>query len=132
MRDLYRQKKTNSAEKTPPKSFEQKNYEIYKQRNEIEVMFDSYKNYLKADVSYMQNRYILEGWLFANFVAMLAYYKLYVRLREAGLLSKHSPKDIIELAKSIIRLKINDIWFPAEITNKTVDLFEKNKIAPLK
>ncbi|MDR1792154.1 MAG: hypothetical protein LBR36_01720, partial [Bacteroidales bacterium] len=61
-----------------------------------------------------------------------AYYKLYVRLREAGLLSKHSPKDIIELAKSIIRLKINDIWFPAEITNKTVALFEKIKIAPLK
>jgi hypothetical protein len=55
-----------------------------------------------------------------------------VRLREAGLLSKHSPKDIIELAKSIIRLKINDIWFPAEITNKTVALFEKIKIAPLK
>ena len=42
-------------------------YESYKQRNEIEVMFDSYKNYLDADVSYMQNRYVMEGWLFANF-----------------------------------------------------------------
>ena len=42
-----------------------------KQRGEIEVMFDSYKNYLDADVSYMQNRYVMEGWLFANFIAIL-------------------------------------------------------------
>lgn len=30
------------------------------------VMFDSYKNCLAADVSYMQNRYVMEGWLFAK------------------------------------------------------------------
>ncbi|GHT99735.1 hypothetical protein FACS1894126_6020 [Alphaproteobacteria bacterium] len=30
-------------------------YEIYKQRNEIETMFDAYKNFLEADKTYMQN-----------------------------------------------------------------------------
>ena len=63
-------------------------------------MFNSYKNYLDVDVSYMQNRYVLEGWLFANFIAMITYYKLYVRLLEAELLSKHSPKDIHRTVKS--------------------------------
>jgi transposase len=51
-------------------------YGIYKQRNEIEVMFDSYKNFLAADKMYMQNRFVLEGWLFVNFIAMLAYYTI--------------------------------------------------------
>ena len=82
--------------KIKDKTFEQIVYESYKQRNDVEVMFDSYKNYLDADVSYMQNRYVLEGWLFANFIAMIAYYKLYSRLLQAELLSKFSPKDIIE------------------------------------
>ena len=58
------------------KTVEQTVYKSYKQRNEIKVMFDSYKNCLEADKTYMQNRYVLEGWLFANFIAMIAYYKL--------------------------------------------------------
>jgi hypothetical protein len=114
--------------KEKEKNFEQVIYESYKQRNEIEIMFDSYKNYLKADVSYMQNRYVLEGWLFANFIAMIAYYKLYTRLKQAGLLAKHSPKDIIEMSKAICKLKIKEIWYKAEITEKTKNIFKKIKI----
>jgi len=110
------------------KPFEQTIYEAYKQRNEIEVMFDSYKNYLDADVSYMQNRYVMEGWLFANFVAMISYYKLYVRLRQAGLLPKYSPKDIIELSKAIYKMKIRGVWYRSEITLKVKQLFAKIEI----
>jgi transposase len=66
-------------------------YEVYKQRNAIETMFDSYKTFLQADRMYMQNRHVLEGWLFVNFLSLLGYYKLYDRLRKAGLLSKESP-----------------------------------------
>jgi hypothetical protein len=116
-------KRKKKPEKEKP--VEQMVYESYKQRNEIEVMFDSYKNYLDADVSYMQNRYVLEGWLFANFIAMIAYYKLYVRLRQAEILSKFSPKDIIEQSKAIYKMKIRDIWHRSEITKKTRELFAK-------
>jgi hypothetical protein len=112
-----KEKRKKKAEKEKP--VEQMVYESYKQRNEIEVMFDSYKNYLDADVSYMQNRYVLEGWLFANFIAMIAYYKLYVRLRQAEILSKYSPKDIIEQSKAIYKMKIRSIWHRSEITKKT-------------
>jgi transposase len=107
-------------------------YESYKQRNEIEIMFDSYKNYLDADVSYMQNRYVLEGWLFANFIAMIAYYKLYMRLRQEELLTKYSPKDIIELSKAICIMKIRGNWHQTEITEKTKKLFGKIRIDYLK
>lgn len=115
------------SEKTP-----QEIYEAYKQRNEIETIFDAYKNFLKADVMYMQNRYVLEGWLTANFIAMIAYHKLYIRLKDAKKLSKHSPKDIIELSKSIYKLNINNEWQISEITKKNMDLFTQIKIDYLK
>jgi len=125
-----KQKRNSKQEKEIP--FQQIVYQSYKQRNEIEIMFDSYKNYLDADVSYMQNRYVLEGWLFANFIAMIAYYKLYVRLREAELLAKYSPKDIIELSKAICKVKIRGEWHQAEITDKIRKLFAKIGIDYLK
>ncbi|MBS1739379.1 MAG: hypothetical protein JST88_02440 [Bacteroidetes bacterium] len=107
------------SEKTPEEI-----YQAYKQRNEIETIFDAYKNFLKADLMYMQNRYVLEGWLTANFIAMIAYHKLYIRLKDIKKLSKYSPKDIIELSKSIYKLNINNQWKLSEITTKNTDLFK--------
>lgn len=113
--------KLKDQEKQTPQEL----YEAYKQRNEVEVMFDSYKNFLQADRMYMQDRYVLEGWLMANFIAMIAYYKLYSRLKQAKLLSKYSPKDIIELSKSIYQIKIRGEWNRSEMTAKSKQLFKK-------
>lgn len=107
------------SNKTP-----QEIYQAYKQRNEIETIFDAYKNFLSADVMYMQNRYVLEGWLTANFIAMIAYHKLYIKLKNAKKLNNHSPKDIIELSKSIYKLNINNEWRISEITKKNINLFK--------
>ena len=65
----------------------------------------------------------MEGWLFANFIAMMAYYKLYVRLRQAKRLSNYSPKDIIEQSKAICQMKIRGQWHLAKMTEKTRILF---------
>jgi hypothetical protein len=73
----------------------------------------------------MQNRYVLEGWLFVNFIAMLAYYKLFDRLRSAELLAKTSPKDMIEFSKSIYQTKIRGEWRMSEIPAKTKKIFKK-------
>jgi len=124
----HAKKAGNGQKEDKVKAIEQTIYESYKQRNEIEAMFDSYKNYLEADVSYMQNRYVLEGWLFANFIAMIAYYKLYARLKEAELLTKYSPKDIVEMSKAICKLRIREKWHRAEMTEKTRKLFKKINI----
>lgn len=114
-------KKKNEKEKP----VEQTVYETYKQHSEIEVMFDSYRNYPDADVSHMQNRQVMEGWLFANFIAMIAYYKLHLRLRQSKLLSVYSPKDIIEFSKSIYKMKIQGGWHRSEISAKFIRLFNK-------
>ncbi len=107
-------------------------YQAYKQRNEVETMFDSYKNILKADIMYMQDRHVLEGWLAANFIAMIAYYRLFQRLKDEKLLKHNSPKDIIETAKSIYKTKIAGNWNVSEVTVKTAALFKKLKIDNLK
>jgi len=103
-------------------------YEAYKQRNEIEIMFDAYKNVMDADKMYMQNRYVLEGWLTANFIAMIAYYRLFQRLKQAKLLTKYSPKDIVEISKSIFQTNINNKWRRSEITAKITAVFKKIEI----
>jgi transposase len=103
-------------------------YQTYKQRNEVEVMFDAYKNFLEADRTYMQNRYVLEGWLMANFLAMIAYYRLYSALREADKLNRYSPKDIIEMSKSVYQTKINNVWKISETSAKTKALFNSLKL----
>ena len=126
--DIEEKQKKGKKKAAKEKVIEQIIYESYKQRNDVEVMFDSYKNYLAADVSYMQNRYVMEGWLFANFVAMIAYYKLYARLQQAQILANYSPKDIIELSKSIYKMKIRNVWHRSEITQKTQRLFAKIQI----
>jgi transposase len=108
----------------PEKQSAQLLYETYKLRNEIEVMFDAYKHFLEADKTYMQDRYVLEGWLMANFIAMIAYYRLYKLLKKANKLSKYAPKDIVEISKSIYQTKIRDTWVTSEITKKMKDLFK--------
>jgi hypothetical protein len=80
---------------------------------------------MKADVSYMQNRQVLEGWLFTNFIAMMAYYKLYSTLRETKLLGKYSPQDIIEMSKTVYKLRIQGTWHLAEVTAKVRKLLIK-------
>jgi flagellar motor switch protein FliG len=50
---------------------------------------------------------------------------IYVKLRQAGLLSKYSPKDIIEYSKAIYKMKVRGNWKLSEITQKIVRLFSK-------
>ena len=115
----------------PATSLAQTVYESYKLRGEIEVMFDSYKNHLAADATHMRDRHVLEGWLFANFLAMIAHFRLMSRLRDAKLLSQYSPKDILELCKSIYKFKIKGQWQRSEITEKTRKLFARIKVDSL-
>lgn len=93
-------------------------YQTYKQRNEVEVMFDAYKHFLEADKTYMQDRHVFEGWLMANFIAMIAYYRLYTALKDAGRLKNTSPKDVVEFSKSIYKMRSGDTWITTETTAK--------------
>jgi len=108
---------SNLAKSTPEILYNQ-----CKSRCAIEQLFDSFKNLLEADRTYMRTDDGLEGWMFVNFIALSWYYKIYAQLLEKKLLSKFSVNDVLQRASKIKKLHINDEWYTSEITAKTQKL----------
>lgn len=103
----------------------QRIFELLKSRVEIEVTFDTFKNVLNADRSYMRDDSAMEGWMFVNFIALLLYYKVYGLLISKDVLSKCSPKDVILHLSRVFNVRIGDNWVVSEIPKKTRLLIEK-------
>jgi transposase len=100
-------------------------YQAYKSRMAIEEMFDTLKNMLDTDSTYMQNEDALQGWMFINHIALQWYHQMYAHLKEKELLPRHSVKDMQLLLQEIRQVKIADQWHKAEITRKTEKLVAK-------
>ena len=111
---------TNLKEKEP-----QDIYKMYKARMEVETAFDAFKNTLEADRSYMHNDESFEGWMFINYIALLAYWKMLKVLMAKELLAKFSINDLIIHLSYIRKIRINGNWHLAEITDKTRRLLAK-------
>lgn len=106
----------------------EKIYQFYKNRNQVELMIDAFKNLISADASYMQNDFSLEAWMFINYIALHWYYILLNKLREAKLNNKFSPMDLIKFLKEVKKVRIDNKWFDAEVTTKNRDLINKLNI----
>ena len=111
---------TNLKEKTPSEI-----YGYYKSRMEVETAFDAFKKTLEADRTYMQNDQALEGWMFINYLALLAYWRILKLLVKNELLTKFSIKDLLIHVSYIKKIRINDQWHLSEITDKTKKLLVK-------
>ena len=111
---------TNLTKKTPREI-----YTLYKSRMEVEQAFDAFKNTLEADRTYMQNDRSMEGWMFMNYLALLAYWRILKLLMKKELLAKFSVKDLLTHLSYIKKIKINGEWHQAEMTAKTKKLLSK-------
>lgn len=100
-------------------------YETYKSRNDVEVMFDAFKNVINADRTYMQNDIALETWMFINFLASQIYYIIYNNLKSTKLLDKFSPLEFAEILSEIRKIKINEQWYLAEVPKKSISIINK-------
>lgn len=100
-------------------------YKLYKARMEVETAFDAFKNTLQADRSYMHNDQSFEGWMFINYLALLAYWRMLKVLIKKELLAKFSINDLIMHLSYIRKVRINGCWHLAEITDKTKRLLAK-------
>lgn len=76
---------------------------------EIETLFDSYKNLLEADSSYMHSDNGFEAWAFINHIATMLYYKVFTIIKSKGKLNNLSPKDLLLKLTRIFKIKINGI-----------------------
>ncbi len=104
-------------------------YTSYKSRNEVEVMFDGYKNILKADRTYMQDEDALEGFMFVNHIAIQWYYIIYKLLKENNLLKKYSVTDFTKMLIEIKKVRIGDIWYNEPIIKRIQTPLDKLKIS---
>lgn len=64
----------------------------------------------------------------ANFIAMIAYYRLYAALKEAGKLNNTSTKDVVEVSKSVYKMRSGGTWVTTETTAKVRALLNSLKI----
>jgi len=100
-------------------------YQTYKSRMDIEILFDSMKNVMEADHTYMQNEQTLQGWMFVNHLVLQWYQHLYIELKEKNLLKSISVNDVIQLMTDVKKIRINDQWYLNEYTSYTQKLLEK-------
>jgi transposase len=97
-------------------------YKLYKQRDAVEKLFDTYKTVLHADRSYLQDDEAVFGHVFVSFLSLYAYTGLEQRIREAGLTARLSPLDVIETFRKVYRIEQGRESYLTEITKKVADL----------
>ncbi len=100
-------------------------YGLVKSRVEIEVLFDTYKNLLHGDRTYIREDRQLEGWMLVNFIALLFYYRFYRLLLEKGLAKRYTPKDLILHLSRVKKLKVGGEWVLSEVPKKTREIVNK-------
>lgn len=100
-------------------------YQTYKSRMDIEILFDSMKNVMEADHTYMQDEQTLQGWMFINHLVLQWYQHLYIELKEKELLKKISVNDAIQLLTDVKKIRIHNQWYLNEYTSHTQKLLGK-------
>ena len=103
-------------------------YQAYKERLDIETMFDALKNIIDNDSTYMQNEDALQGWMFINHIALQWYQHIYLKIAEQKLTTKYSVKDLMVQLREVRKVQLNHQWYDAEITKATQTLKEKLKM----
>jgi hypothetical protein len=86
-------------------------YRMYKYRDMIEKCFDTAKNVLDADRTYMHNDLRIMGHNLVTFISLYIMMRIYGWLEDAGLLSKYSVNDVLDIYGSVksIRTDMGDL-----------------------
>jgi transposase len=100
-------------------------YELYKKREGIEKMFDTYKTVLDADKLYLQDDESVFGHVFVSFLSLYIYCKLEQLLKGVGLNSKITPVDLLFKYSRVYHIDMEESSTISEVPKKVKDLDEK-------
>jgi hypothetical protein len=103
-------------------------YGLYKQRRDIEQSFDSLKNTLEGDKTWMQERESLQGYYFILFIALHLYSQVLDHLRRKDLLKKHSVHDVLWDLSKVYLVEVNGKDVLAEVTKSTRKLIAELEV----
>lgn len=68
---------------------------MYKDRCAIENFFDTWKNDLGGDATYLRSDLHVMGYNFVTFLAFCIWWNIRFRLKESGLDAHYTPRDIL-------------------------------------
>ena len=79
---------------------EEEIYNMYKNREEVEVAFDALKNELENDKTYLSDEDAVRGYFFISFLSLYLHHKILKILKEKNLIEKLSVNEVLlELSK---------------------------------
>lgn len=100
-------------------------YEIYKRRETVEKMFDTYKTVLEADKIYLLDDEGVFGHVFISFLSLYIHYKLEQVLKKGELSRKMTPIDLLFKYGKVYHVDMGDRDMITEVPKKVVDLEER-------
>ena len=100
-------------------------YEIYKRRETVEKMFDTYKTVLEADKIYLQDDEGVFGHVFISFLSLYIHCKLEQVLKKGELSRKMTPIDLLFKYGKVYHVDMGDRDMITEVPKKVVDLEER-------
>lgn len=103
-------------------------YEFYKQRREIEQMFDTLKNELDGDKTWMQSRESMQGYYFILFIALRIYCQILDHLKRKDLLKKYSVHDVLWNLSKVYTVNVDGTELLGEVTKSTRKLIEEVEV----
>lgn len=80
-------------------------YLAYKERWDIEQLFDYLKNTVSPSSSYAHNDDYFRGWAFLNHISLLYFYGLTNALKRTKLNEKYTPEEVLKLTKNIFKVQ---------------------------
>lgn len=96
----------------------QETYQAYKERHEIEEAFDTLKNTLRADTTWMQTPNSLQGYMFIAFLSLHLYSQILDHLKRKQIKNK-SVNDILTYLTKVQAITINKNTHLSPITKQT-------------
>ncbi len=97
-------------------------YELYKGREIVEKMFDTYKTVLEADKIYLQDDESVFGHVFISFLSLYLHCKLEQILKKGELNRKMTPIDLLFKYGKVYHVDLGDRSMVTEVPKKVRDL----------
>ena len=100
-------------------------YELYKGRETVEKMFDTYKTVLEADKIYLQDDESVFGHVFISFLSLYIHCKLEQILKKGELNRKMTPVDLLFKYGKVYHVDLGDRSMVTEVPEKVRNLEER-------
>ena len=100
-------------------------FELFKKRESVEKMFDTYKTVLDADKLYLQSDEGVFGHVFISFISLYIHCTIENLLKKAGLNSKITPIDLLHKYGRVYHIDLKEADLITEVPKKVRELDEK-------